>query len=465
LGPRSAIAALGLALAAPAAAAEVQWEGYLRSRARGFSSLSLGAPSIESDGLSPEKARAWAQHRVWLRPRFVLSDHVAVFTEIRALDGVTWGESPVPERDVTQPDGSDTAQLPPALSDDLGIPAGSAQDGLPRGTLGGNLQLWRAWAEVRGPAGTFRFGRLPVHWGLGIWQNDGLGINADYGDSADRVQWERSFQDVFVRVAAEVDGNSLATPEVRDTASGNAAFAWRSEKVEVGLNTQLRHAFPSDLDALTLFTASAALDADLGNLHASAELVARVGQGDLDSTNTDTQVQAFGGLFSAGVDQEKWSASVEAGFASGDGDPNDNTVRTFQFDRDYNIGILLFEQPLPVLRSDSGRDFSRVLSGNGIANAIFARASASVALPYDLRADVAVAGARTFVPPPTDASRNTYGLEANAGLRYRAYDHVDVLGTAAVFVPGSFYRNYADDDIEGLSRTVVGGQVLARVFF
>ncbi|MGC4000205.1 MAG: TIGR04551 family protein [Anaeromyxobacter sp.] len=47
----------------------------------------------------------------------------------------------------------------------------------------------RAWGEVQTPVGLLSFGRMPSHWGLGMMTNAGRDIDADYGDSVDRLQF------------------------------------------------------------------------------------------------------------------------------------------------------------------------------------------------------------------------------------------------------------------------------------
>jgi uncharacterized protein (TIGR04551 family) len=47
----------------------------------------------------------------------------------------------------------------------------------------------RVWGEVQTPVGLFSFGRMPSEWGLGIMSNAGSGINDDFGDTVDRLQF------------------------------------------------------------------------------------------------------------------------------------------------------------------------------------------------------------------------------------------------------------------------------------
>jgi hypothetical protein len=465
LAARLVACLLGLCLALPATAAEVQVEGFYRARARGFTSLTID-PSLDAS----EGFRAWAQHRLWVQPRFVLSDNVAIYTEVRALDGMAWGEAPSLERDpfgAADDDETDTDRLPSIFSDDLREPNVYPADGLPRTSP--NLQLWRAWGEVHGELGTFRFGRMPVDWGLGVWQNDGLGLNADYGDSADRIQWDKAFDDVFLRVAVEVDSYALATAATRDIVSANVAAAYRSERVEIGANVQLRQSFGGDEGDFTLATVSASMDAEVGNLHVGAELVGRYGGGAIDAVLDDARVQSFGGVLVGELAQEKLTLGVEIGMASGDKDPTDQTLGTFTFDRDYNVALIMFEQPMPLFRdaATDARNLDLAISGNGISNAVFARAEASYVLDEDLVAEVAVIGARTFQRSAGRAGQNVYGLEIDPGVRYRAHEHVDLLGHAAFFLPGSYYRGFTDADLapEGLDGFVIGGQIIGRIHF
>src|SRR4029078_3218530 len=59
------------------------------------------------------------------------------------------------------------------------------------------VQVKRAWAEVAVPLGVLTFGRMPNHWGMGIFHNSGgddpingaYDYDADYGDTVDRASF------------------------------------------------------------------------------------------------------------------------------------------------------------------------------------------------------------------------------------------------------------------------------------
>lgn len=55
---------------------------------------------------------------------------------------------------------------------------------------GGGLEVQRLWGEAETPFGEFRFGRMPLHFGLGILYNNGGNIHNDYpGTNIDAVMF------------------------------------------------------------------------------------------------------------------------------------------------------------------------------------------------------------------------------------------------------------------------------------
>lgn len=53
----------------------------------------------------------------------------------------------------------------------------------------GFLSIKRAWAEIDTAAGQFRFGRMPINFGLGLLYNSGNEITNDYGDNVDGLMF------------------------------------------------------------------------------------------------------------------------------------------------------------------------------------------------------------------------------------------------------------------------------------
>jgi hypothetical protein len=454
----------GLALAtfavtSSASASEVVFDGSYRARFRVYDSLSIDKSLAESEGRA-----AYVQHRFLLRPRFLVNDKISVFADFKGLDNVHWGD------EVAQwTDPVNGLDVPIAWSDDLTAPTGQNDDGTvdARAPLL-DFTLWRVWAEIDTKIGKFSFGRMPIHWGSGIWQNDGMGVNAEYGDSADRVQWEKEISKIHVRIGAEFDAEGLVNDN-DDTLGVNASVAYRNEHLLLGTNLQLKTAPSRDF---TLFTADIATEATLGKLNVRLEGVGQFGSGDLENGATDVQVMAFGAVLAAEIDISNFVVTLEGGLATGDKNPTDEKIRTFSFDRDYNVGVILFEQPLPTLSSglanDGGRSFGAALSGPSVSNALYLRPQVSRELPWvkGLSVNLGMLAARTMTMPDTEPGRSSYGMEFTLGARYTGIEHLDIMATGAIFLPGSYYREFADTEfISGFSGTVLGGQLITRVHF
>jgi len=441
-----------------AQAAEVDFEGYYRARGRAFHSL-----SIDHDLSGYEGTSAWAEHRFWLKPRILVSDEVAVFAELRGLDNLVWGTEARSYFDPTTAD-----NVPMAFTDDLTAPVPTELD---QGSVLLDITLWRAWGEVHLGRHRFRVGRMPLHWGSGVWQNDGLGRNGEYGDSADRIQWEGLFGDVYASLAVDVNAESFVN-QTDNTMSYNGMAAWRTEQVVAGLNLQFRHTDNAEDggQGLDLFTADAALDAELGQLEVHLEAVARFGSGDLDTGLNDVQIASGGGILEGRLLTDAVDVGLTFGMATGDANLNDNKLKTFSFDRDYNLGIILFEQPLPTLASslptaeNGGRDYSLTLTGPTVSNALLVAPKLSRHFGDDWKVEAQGVFARTARVPQTDAyaTRKFYGSEIDASVSFEGVEHLDLLGTVGVFFPGGYYSNFENLGISGI---VVGGQVVTRIRF
>lgn len=446
---RPAIALCALLIALPASAAEVDFEGFYRARARLFNSLSLNRTEESAEGV-----QAWIQHRVWLRPRILIDDKTAVFVDLRALDGVAWGDSPLTRPDVTG------ATVLTDLDD--GVATATTADG---GNTPADIALWRAWGEAHFGNAHIRVGRMPLHWGAGIWQNDGLGLDADFGDTVDRAQFEYRFDDaVYASVAMDVH-----TEGYINYSDGSHAFSgilgYLTETVDAGVYLQYRTAPSRNVQ---IFSVDVAASTDLGPLSIDLESIGQFGSGDFGAGLTDGKLTAFGGVMDLGLKANKLRFGAEGGFGTGDGSV-DEKVTTFTFDRDFDVALMLFEQPMPRLQAavpsstNGGVDYAEVLSGNAMSNVLYLRPTVGYTLREDLFADVSLIAARTAKLPDTEADRTGYGLEADARLKYDPTEHIQVAGTAGLFFPGKFYKN-ANTDID-FSAPTFGFELNTRIRF
>jgi hypothetical protein len=444
---------------APAEAAEVEVDGFYQARGRIYDTLSLARDLPNSEGLA-----FYIQHRLYFRPRLIIGDQIRFMVALKAFDGALWGETPYQWVDPVTGEGT-----PLLFSDELLPQSGNPQDGRPNDFLG--LGLQHAWGEVQTKIGLFRFGRMPLHWGLGLWQNDGLGLNQDFGDTADRISWEHTIQKVWVRAGVDVHAEGLVARS-DDTFAIHAAAAYRTERMQGGLHFQYRRsAFEGG--AFDLFTIDGAFDLHFGPVGLAGEVVTHIGGGDLPSGLDSVRVLSVGAVLDASVKLEKFEIHLEGGVATGDGNPNDNNLRGFTFDRDFNVGLFMFEQPLPTLAAavpsadNGGRSFEVAQTGRAVGNALYLRPRfAYRPVPgLWLEAQLLAARAAKVTDAQREAGRRSYGFEIDLGARYEALRHFELGATFGLFLPGDYYRNYTDDIYSGFRAPAVGGQLLGRVVF
>ncbi|HHO54433.1 MAG TPA: hypothetical protein ENK18_27075 [Deltaproteobacteria bacterium] len=462
------LAAVLPALFGTASAAEVQLEGFYRARARALDSLSLDRTSGQSEGLA-----AFAQHRLWLKPRFLLSEQVGLFTEIRGLDNVYWGQQPSDNETFIQP-------APFVLEYDLQPPISDSDPS----TQLNNLTLWRAWGEVHTDIGRFTFGRVPLHWGLGIWLNDGITVDpafADNGDTTDRLMWELLVQEQFyVRLAVDIPTERFIG-FTDDSTTYNAAAAYRSEDITAGLLVQLDRTGPrAGLEPLSVFTLDGAADISLGPLQAAAEVVGHFGSGALEGGFDEANITAIGAALDAALDADPLRFNVRAGIATGDSTPTaDQNIRTYTFDRDFSVGMFMFEHPMPTLATgvnaanpiNGGRDYDSVLSGSAISNAIFLKPTVRYQLLDGLSARASWLGARTAQGSSVGGatSNSGYGNEIQLGIDYLGIDHLELDGAFGLFLPGTVYSQIRQDIDQtaptGYDDPAFGFQLSTRIRF
>ena len=106
-----------------------------------------------------------------------------------------------------------------------------------------------------------------------------------------------------------------------------------------------------------------------------------------------------------------------------------------------------------------------MLLDNRVSNALYAKPTVARTLVKGLDIEASGLFARAAQLPDRFSNRKGYGTEIQAALIYNALDHFEVDARGAVFLPGTYFRNYSDDIVQGYSRTAVGGQLTARIKF
>lgn len=443
IGPRSA------------QAAEVSWEGFYRARGDVFNTLSLSDTNTAAEGA------AWTMdHRMRLRPGFLLSDKVSIFTQVDLLPFVKWGDQPQVTTDPLT--GEDIALV---YSDAVTAPTTVEGGSTPQ-----NLSVTRLWGEVKLPYGTLKFGRVPNEWGTGMIFNAGNRPVDEFGDTVDRVQFTGKVKQIFLMGGVENRSEGFAA-EKDDYHAVVASVLYQGEKSGVG--TFHTYRFRTDPEQkYTTWIGDVWGRASLGMIEAEIELAAIVGGGDLDDGVNDIRQASFGGNLQASLDTEGVRAGLLAGFATGDQDPNDTKVRTFSYDPDFNVSLFLFEEPMPILKpavsntDNGGRTTAAARTGYSISNALFLKPRIGWRFNEQLTVDASYLVATQAKQDLLTTTGRGYGGEVNLNLRYDPFPHFWVQGTGGAYMPGKFITEYVDPELgSGFTKPAFGGRLLTTVEF
>lgn len=447
---------LTLLAATPASAVEVAWNGHYRARGLIYDSLSLSRSNELAEGTS-----TLMDHRLRLQPSFFVSPEIGLFAQLDFLPLTVYGDSPATYYDpVTGED------LPLAYADGV-TPYVSEDDG---GSYTRNMSLTRAYADIYTPIGRLRFGRVPMSWGAGILFNDGLDPTDEFGDTSDRIQLTSRVGPLYLMGGWENMYEGYIN-EPDDMQAVDFALAYRSETVGIGLFNRYRFQ-PSQ--SFRAYTGDFWALAELGPASIETEVVGVFGGGNLDTGANDVRIAAVGAMMEGSITLSRLMGGLELGLATGDADPNDSSIRTFTFDRDHNVALMMFEEPMPLLsaqvanETNQGRDDSLVSqgTGEGISNAMYLRPWVGWRFFDELAADVALFAAQAAKLPDERSDERGYGVEIDASLRYDPYDNFWLKGTLGAFVPGSYYAGITDETYgSGFGDVALGGRLWATVEF
>ncbi len=158
---------------------------------------------------TPERCESFTQAganmRLRVSPVLTVSDNIRAFAQLDLFDNVVLGSTP--DGYVNEPADAGGYSVR-ARGGYTPIGAFAATQWAP--VAGGNsfsdsIQVKRAWGEYVSPVGTFRFGRMPDHWGLGMVYNGGDDLDADHATTIDRIMFKTGIKSVDLYFAGMWD--------------------------------------------------------------------------------------------------------------------------------------------------------------------------------------------------------------------------------------------------------------------
>ncbi|MBM4387667.1 MAG: hypothetical protein FJ088_08000 [Deltaproteobacteria bacterium] len=308
-------------------------------------------------------------HRLRIKPKAEFSENFLIFSEADLITGQLAGDT----TDV----GSDALLLP--RDDYYGRK---------------KVEFRQLYLQWKSDFGLLRAGQMTSQWGLGVMSNSGEDKEDEFydtrmGDLVDRIIFvskplkafsDSEFADSFYLALggdvvyrddnANLLGGDLAYEGVLsmfyDKAGlfAGAYFAYRNQKDD---NGDKLWALASDIFAKYRLNLSG--DVDLNLALEGVFLYGWTDRAQFERAKDGLDILAYGFVGRAGLDLKKinFTAGLELGFASGDGDTGDDTMRTFTFDYDYKVGMILFEE---VLGRMTARSTDRVSDPNLVGKPI-----------------------------------------------------------------------------------------------
>lgn len=169
----------------------VLYNGHLKTSIPSKGGTSSVPPNLDSSKSDSDpnssQNKYTANMRLRLEPTLNISQSVRVKSTVDVFDNLVLGSTP------NYLDGHRNPSSPvSALSMSQSTPIAGIN------SLTGSINVKRLWGEVESPVGEFRFGRMPMHWGLGILYNSGDEITSDYGDQIDGLSFASRFFDTYV---------------------------------------------------------------------------------------------------------------------------------------------------------------------------------------------------------------------------------------------------------------------------
>ena len=343
------------------------------------------------------------------------------------------------------------------------------------------------YAEAHTPIGNLKAGQQGSHWGMGLVANDGdhASLFGDYrrGDLSERVLFATKPLGKESPFAVAVAGDLVFRDDQAKLVDGDHAYQgvlvlqYEKDAHQAGLYGVRRHQtrdratregvpYADGLDVTVIDVAgkTAYPLAGFGG-YVFGQFEAAYIRGDTTllrsidqlQSGEKEQIRSWGGAAQVGVVREKGEgdarfgslmAALEWGWATGDADPNDGTSKRFTFDRNHNVGLVMFQAlgwktaraaviaQDPSLSARAAHGLELLPSNGGVFGATYVNPTVIVRpmKSLDLKAGIVLARTTADVVDPYrlnsfgrianwdggDAKRHDLGVEIDLGTEWRA---------------------------------------------
>lgn len=436
-----------LLLSQTAAAISIDWTGGYR-----VEYTSIDRPSLANSKLS----KNYALNYLYLQPRIIGSDGINIVSRFDVMSN----------------------DLPAYQNSQLGSIIGQ---GLNDGSAGANgtnatsqnqnrssIQVSQLYLNVNHEYGALLVGRTPVDFGLGITHNAGKGAFDHWMDTKEVLSYRfvvdnLSFAPMIARVAQDDFGGGVMNDQIyivdynNTDAGARAGLFHQTRSAGPGVNDYSPTELPSGatkVSGLKTQTVNIFLERKWSAFEIKLEASFLTGStgvrtASAEEIKLDSYAVVAEGLFPAG--DSSWEFSGKVGVASGD---NPNTQATYEgyiLDRNYDVGILLFNHrlgsgnilgtsPLHANDTASGLSLQNSADDEAVTNAMFL--APTVKYAYDDKVDLkgTVIYAQLMNNKKFVDMKKDLGLELDLELVYKPRERVTWSTGLGVLMPGAAWE-------------------------
>ncbi len=465
-------------------AADLTWSGEYR----------VEAVSIQNADLAGNHDTSYLLHHLVLTPKIVAGDGLAIYTRFDILNnsvfgrnnqaGQTFGAGPNPNPN--PPAGS--APGTPATTDPEN-PSNAWSNTQGAGSLH-VTSLYAVWSQE---FGQLIVGRTPMQFGLGVAYNAGNGLFDKYIDTRDMIGYKVVMGNLFfLPMIGKMSEGDLGNNDDVDDYMMQVQYENPETESAAGVLYRIRTALghgndsPVSKDNNTIGGPKASVQTSMkltqwtlygaqrfADFHLGLEANLLTGQtGVVTESGSQVSMNAF-----AIAAELRWkprdsrlTGLLKMGLASGDDPGTQDKYEGFIFNRNYDVGVLMFNHALGnnnlnALRTGVIRNTALTAANHiddeAISNAFYFAPS----VDFAWRENMSFGGGFVYgildAPPVSGGSKNLGG-EVDLNFTYKPYERVTWVTELGVLMPGAAWKGGPSNYGNGLA---FGGVTKAAISF
>ncbi|MFZ4403824.1 MAG: hypothetical protein ACOYOK_06950 [Pseudobdellovibrionaceae bacterium] len=435
-------------------AMSLDWKGGYR-----FEWTEIEKPQLGYTG-APGGSKSYILQSLYLSPKVIAADGVNIISRFEILPNT---QTAYANSQAGQIWGLGTQSSDPSLNNAKSDNQGQTQ-----------IRVSQAYLNINQEYGSLILGRAPFEFGLGMTYNAGNGAFDHWMDNRDIATYKFIVGDwTFAPMISRIYDVDVQRGEAMQEQSFILNYESKDTGSVIGYMQSSRKAPQSINDAKTAF-GGASVNGDF-NLNRTNFTLGRTwsnfafkfeagfetgSTGIVNSSGQNIDMNGYGLALELTVPKgkSKWDYVFKVGMATGD-NPDTATYEGYQFDRNYDVAMLLFNHRLGAKHRDFLRtslirstsvDHATSIDDEAISNAIYVSPQFNYEWNDKLDLKNTITYAQLVVEPNTVSSniRNTQkdlGFEWDIELAYKPQEKIQWVNQIGLLFPGKAFENGSEN--------------------